>query len=194
MKLDIYEIQGQIKKYIINVFKSVGRELSEKEFNIEINKPSDHKLVSKKEYEKNGYMYIYSYWCDGCERPLKVGKAGPLSFARYANHHYNYKSSKSCLANSLLEEAGRTTLKEWGVLSDIVNLEANENNEDEKTLHQRIRVKLKDAIVNNCYRIDVPIKYDKDNISGLDIFALELVEAALHYIYKPKFEGFENQR
>ena len=43
-------------------------------------------------------------------------------------------------------------------------------------------------IKNNCRRIDIIL--DKD----LGIFALELVEATLHYKYEPVYEGYENQR
>jgi len=43
-------------------------------------------------------------------------------------------------------------------------------------------------IKENCYRID--ILFDSD----LGIFALELIEAALHYKYEPVYEGFISQR
>lgn len=45
-----------------------------------------------------------------------------------------------------------------------------------------------DWIKQNCRRIDIIL--DKN----LGIFALELVEAALHYKYEPRYEGFSNQR
>jgi hypothetical protein len=43
-------------------------------------------------------------------------------------------------------------------------------------------------IKNNCRRIDVLLDV------SLGIFALELVEAALHYKYEPTYEGFATQR
>ncbi|MHC1694003.1 MAG: hypothetical protein AB9835_01740 [Eubacteriales bacterium] len=43
-------------------------------------------------------------------------------------------------------------------------------------------------IKNNCIRIDILMHAD------LGIFALELVEAILHYKYNPKYEGFSSQR
>jgi len=43
-------------------------------------------------------------------------------------------------------------------------------------------------IKNNCRRVDVLI----DVSAG--IFALEMVEAILHYVYEPKYEGFVSQR
>ena len=45
-----------------------------------------------------------------------------------------------------------------------------------------------DWIKNNCRRIDILV-----DISA-DIFALELIEGILHYIYEPKYEGFYSQR
>lgn len=42
-------------------------------------------------------------------------------------------------------------------------------------------------IKNNCRRIDILLDV------SLGIFALELVEAALHYKYEPKYEGFVTQ-
>lgn len=43
-------------------------------------------------------------------------------------------------------------------------------------------------IKNNCRRIDVLID------SSTNIFKLDLIEAILHYKYKPKYEGFNSQR
>lgn len=45
-----------------------------------------------------------------------------------------------------------------------------------------------DWIKQNCRRIDIILD------RNLGIFALELVEAALHYKYEPRYEGFSNQR
>jgi hypothetical protein len=45
-----------------------------------------------------------------------------------------------------------------------------------------------DWIKENCHRVD--ILFDTD----LGIFALELIEAALHYKYEPIYEGFISQR
>ena len=43
-------------------------------------------------------------------------------------------------------------------------------------------------IKQNCRRIDIEIDAD------LGIFALEFIEAVLHYKYIPKYEGFSSQR
>lgn len=45
-----------------------------------------------------------------------------------------------------------------------------------------------DWIKNNCRRVDILLDAD------LGIFALELIEAALHYKYEPLYEGFATQR
>ena len=45
-----------------------------------------------------------------------------------------------------------------------------------------------DWIKSNCRRIDILI----DVSAG--IFTLELIEGILHYIYEPKYEGFNSQR
>lgn len=45
-----------------------------------------------------------------------------------------------------------------------------------------------DWIKENCYRIDILLD------SSLGIFALDLIEAALHYKYEPIYEGFATQR
>ena len=45
-----------------------------------------------------------------------------------------------------------------------------------------------DWIKCNCRRIDILIPAD------MGIFTLELIEAALHYKYEPKYEGFDSQR
>ena len=43
-------------------------------------------------------------------------------------------------------------------------------------------------IKKNTRRIDVLID------ASLGIFTLELIEAAFHYRYEPRYEGFSNQR
>ncbi len=45
-----------------------------------------------------------------------------------------------------------------------------------------------DWIKENCHRIDILLDAD------VGIFALELIEAALHYKYEPIYEGFVTQR
>lgn len=45
-----------------------------------------------------------------------------------------------------------------------------------------------DWIKNNCCRIEVLISTEAG------IFTLELIESIIHYVYKPKYEGFISQR
>ncbi|HRX30172.1 MAG: hypothetical protein H6582_00025 [Crocinitomicaceae bacterium] len=59
---------------------------------------SDHILTSL----PSKSMAVYIFMDAKCELCYKVGKVGPKSQARYRNHHYLAKSSKSNLANSLL--------------------------------------------------------------------------------------------
>jgi len=47
---------------------------------------------------------------------------------------------------------------------------------------------VKDWIQKNCRRIDVLID------EKLGVFAVALIEAAFHYYYEPKYEGFDSQR
>ena len=47
-----------------------------------------------------GKMAVYAFFLNG--QPLKVGKAGPKSAARYTSQHYNPGSAGSNLAKSIL--------------------------------------------------------------------------------------------
>ena len=98
------------------------------------------------------------------DRFLKIGKAGQNSKPRFSSHHYNPKSSPSTLAASLLADK-------------------------KMSRHCKIsEVNVKDWIMQNCTRVDVIIDAE------LGIFALELIEAVLHYWYEPKYEGVSSQR
>lgn len=60
----------------------------------------------------------------------------------------------------------------------------------DETMHDRgiNQNNVGDWIKNNCRRVDILLDSD------LGIFALELIEAALHYKYEPVYEGFATQR
>ena len=60
--------------------------------------------------------------------------------------------------------------------------------DDAKMVNKVNKANVKDWIMNNCQRIDVIID------EKLGVFALALIEAALHYCYEPKYEGFPSQR
>lgn len=51
---------------------------------------------------KKGTMGIYTFWYK--DKPLKIGKAGPKSNARFSSQHYNPKSARSTLAASILRD------------------------------------------------------------------------------------------
>ena len=113
----------------------------------------------------NGKMYIYSFWFNGEDVPLKIGKAGPKSRARYTSQHYNKNSAKSCLAGKIA--ADTAFCNKHGIDTDTEPLK--------KWIHA------------NCHRLNIEMPYDPQN--GYDMFTLELIEAILHNIYKPKCEG-----
>jgi len=96
---------------------------------------------------------------------LKIGKAGPSSNSRYTYDHYDPECKKeSSLAKSILND------------TDFV---------------KRHQVDISDIgkwIEDHCRRINVLIKEELGN------FALDLVETALQYHYKPEYEGFKSQR
>lgn len=117
---------------------------------------------------RKGYMYIYSFWHDDFQEPLKIGKAGPKTKRRYVRSHYDPHSSKSCLAGSIIQDDSFCT--KYGV---------NENTVSE-WMH------------SNLQRINIEIPFDVEG--GFDYFTLELIEAILHYKYNPYFEGVKSQR
>ncbi|MBU7544747.1 hypothetical protein [Weissella cibaria] len=111
-----------------------------------------------------GKMAVYTFYSDESDEFLKIGKVGPNSNTRYTSQHYQPKSSKSNLASSILKDA---TL--------VGKEDINEENVGQ-------------WILNNLYRTDIILDAD------LGPFALDLVEASLHYVYQPKYEGYGSQR
>ncbi len=181
--MDIQRIETEFKQLIEQALKVVGRKWDE-HIKIEVKKPKEHHLPKRQDYIDEGFMYVYSFWCKEKKEPLKIGKAGPHSPERYISHHYNSHSTKSCLAKSLVDE--KNILKSWLSEEELNTATQEEKTKSSKTVHN--------AIKNNCYRVDVQIKFDNANENGHDIFVLELIEAVLHCKYKPIFEGYENQR
>jgi hypothetical protein len=78
-------------------------------------------------------MGIYTFWYEG--KPLKIGKAGPKSNARFLSQHYNPGSAKNTLAKSILSD------------NRFNDQEIDKNN-------------IGDWIKNNCARIDIIIDSD----------------------------------
>ena len=177
--MDVNQIKNEFLFYIKTISKALGKEIEISDNDIIVTEPgcANHNRIV---WEEN-CMYVYSFWYNG--EVLKIGKAGPNSRERYKNHHYNSLSSKSCLARSLLIQ-GKSVLSEWGIdYEKELQLEAKTHKSSKS---------IKDSIKNKCTRIDVRLPFDS-SIKD-DIFKLELVEAILHYVYKPIFEGWENQR
>ena len=90
---------------------------------------------------------------------LKIGKVGQNSNARFFNTHYVPDKSPSSLSDQLL------------------------NDPKMRQPHQLNKVNIGDWIKEKCRRIDILMD------AKLGPFTLGLVEAILHYRYKPKYEG-----
>ena len=121
--------------------------------------PAPHKAPERL---PNGKMAIYIFQYR--DKTLKVGKVGPNSRARYTSQHYNFKSSQSNLAASLLkgyETLGLSKMSEENVAQWI------------KTHTHRTNLLLET-------RLGVP--------------TLNLLEAFLHCRLEPVFEGFASQK
>lgn len=109
----------------------------------------------------SGRMAVYVFlWDDVC---LKVGKVGPKSNARYTNQHYNYNSSNSNLARSILNH----------------RIELGLPNLIEETVGKWIK--------SNTDRINIIIN------KNLGIPVLSLMESFLQCRLRPRFEGFDSQ-
>jgi hypothetical protein len=90
---------------------------------------------------------------------LKIGKVSQKDNARFVSHHYGPNRNGSTLAGSLLKDP-------------IM-----------QRLHQLNDVNVGDWIKEKCRRIDILMD------AKLGPFTLGLVEAILHYRYKPQYEG-----
>lgn len=95
---------------------------------------------------------------------LKIGKVNSKSNARFTSQHYNPASTRSNLAKSLLQD------------------------EIFCKKHSLTEKNIKEWMFENLDRIDILLEND------LGIFTLNLLEACLHYKYKPKYEGYNSQK
>lgn len=155
-KIEMQNIISEVKKYL-------GNEIDMTKLAFIFNDKGHDKPRSKKDC-----MYIYSFWHDDFNEPLKIGKDCSITKNRYKVYHYNPNSTKSNLAKSILSNY------------DMVNkYSINEKN-------------ISEWMHNNLYRIDIEMPFYTEK--GFDIFTLELIEAVLHYKYRPIFEGRNNQR
>lgn len=94
-------------------------------------------------------------------RPLKIGIAGAKSHARLSSQHYLPNSCKSNLAKKILKLHSLVQFEELTNIQNIGNW-----------------------IKENCERIDLIY-------TNIDNWTLRLIESAMHYKYKPLFEGTE---
>lgn len=146
---------SEFEEIILNVTAAAGRRL-DAGYEI-IDRGMPHKPGALKRGKTGVYTFLYQ------DEFLKIGKAGPNSYARFSSQHYHPDSAMSNLAKSILEDERMQGL---GITRDNVG----------------------DWIKRNTRRIDIILD------ESLGIFALELIEAALHFRYEPRYEGFKNQR
>ena len=159
--INFEKIKKEILQTLSSVFNAIGKNIDLSNINITFQDSGhDNPIFCE------GKMYIYSFWFDKIENPLKIGKAGPKSKARYTHHHYNCNSSRSCLAKQILSDTN--FIKNYNV--DVSSGK-----------------KLNEWIHKNCKRINIEMPYDIDN--EYDLFTLELIEAILHNMYAPLYEG-----
>ncbi len=155
-KKEMQTVIFEVSKYLDN-----GIDMTKLEFNF--NDKGHDKPTTKKDC-----MYIYSFWHDDFDKPLKIGKDASQSKKRYKSYHYKPDSTNSTLAKSIL--SNYKMVKKYNV---------NEKN-------------ITAWMHNNLYRINIEMPFYTEE--GFDIFTLELIEAILHYKYKPVFEGRNSQR
>ena len=110
---------------------------------------------------QRGTMGVYTFLYQ--DEFLKIGKAGPNSYARFFSQHYHPQSAMSNLAKSILAD---DRMQELGITRENVG----------------------NWIMRNTRRIDVVLH------NSVGIFTLDLIEAAFHYRYEPRYEGYRNQR
>ena len=107
----------------------------------------------------SGYSAIYIFIYKN--EILKIGKANSNSNARFTSQHYGL-NNKSTLAKSLLNDENFNFL----IINNIKGI--NKDN-------------VKSWICNNLQRINIYLEPDKAKT--------ELIEAILHYAFRPRFEG-----
>lgn len=123
---------------------------------IERNAP--HKYQKLPENSMGIYMFKYK------DEFLKIGKVNSKSNARFTSQHYNYTSTRSNLAKSILE-----------------NTEFCE-------MYSITKDNIKEWMLENLDRIDIILE------DSLGVFVLNLLEGCLHYKYKPIYEGYISQK
>lgn len=87
----------RLKDELLHVIRSLNVKIDDEQIHI-LDRGIPHKLTKLNE----DYMVVYTFAFQ--ERYLKIGKAGPKSFARVNSHHYNPNSSNSNLSKSMLSD------------------------------------------------------------------------------------------
>lgn len=134
-------------------------------FNIQRDKIKvfDRKKPHKIEVIPNNYMIVYIFKYNNYY--LKIGKAyGKNRNKRPNNYHYRPNSSPSNLAKSIINDPKR---------KEYYGIFATEN--------------IKDWMLENLQRIDIWID------ESLGVWTLNLIEVALQYEYRPRYEGRKDQ-
>ncbi len=145
----IIDIVKQKMKFIVDITRQLGDELSESDYIIE-DMGCPHKQPKKM---PAGYAAIYIFVYQN--EFLKIGKANAKSNARFVSQHYGF-SAPSTLAKSICSD------------SAFLSLGINPDN-------------VKPWMLENLHRINIYVKDSKTTT--------ELVEAVMHYAFRPKFEG-----
>ena len=87
---------SDIKTCIGKVFKAIGKTIDLDKMKFE-----HQKMEHDTPKFNNGKMYIYSFWFDGEDVPLKIGKAGPKTRDRYQYRHYRKSKKEAALQIAL---------------------------------------------------------------------------------------------
>ena len=165
------EIKNKMK-HIEEIAKNLGYELGY--YEIEDMGNPHHKPPSGSKL-KNGYSAVYIFIYK--DEFLKIGKANSKSITRFTSQHYGF-SANSTLAKSLCDDKSfRKIIKEYKEYKRV-----NRNNVKSIKEYKGInKDNVKSWICNNLQRINIYLEPDKAKT--------ELVEAILHYAFRPRFEG-----
>ena len=168
--------EKELRNFIETLFEGAGKKLSESELgkikieffeNGETHNPANFTNIK-------GNCACYMFYYEEEKSFLKIGKVTSTNSTRYKSYHYQIKPSISSLAKSLSES-------------------------DKYGLKEKCEKTIGDWIKDNCTRInilipeDIAIKWsgaeEGTQPAAYENFFLNLLEAGLHFKYKPVFEG-----
>lgn len=172
----IKEIKNKMK-YIKKITKDLRYELGDYEIE-DMGDPHNKPPSASKLKEGYSAVYIFIYK----DEFLKIGKANSKSIARFTSQHYGF-SANSTLAKSLCDDKSfRKKIKEYKEYNGV-----NRNNVKSIKKYKGInKNNVKSWMLKNLWRINIYIKPDKEKIA---LAKTELIEAILHYEFRPRFEG-----